>query len=98
MDKIRIILLLICAPFALMAGGSEGGSGETGIEWVAQGAREVEPAYRIALSPKVIDTNIAAETVDYPLLVLKYDTRTNVDDINPATINIKDQLPQLYNS
>ena len=98
MDKIRIILLLICSPFALMAGGSEGGSGETGIEWVAQGAREVEPAYRIALSPKVIDTNIAAETVDYPLLVLKYDTRTNVDDINPATINIKDQLPQLYNS
>lgn len=98
MDKIRIILLLICSPFALMAGGSEGGSGETGIEWVAQGAREVEPAYRIALSPKVIDTNIAAETVNYPLLVLKYDTQTKVDEINPATINIKDQLPQLYNS
>lgn len=91
------LFILFAVPFIASASGSTEG-GETGITWIAHGTREVEPAYRIALSPRVIDTTISAETVDYPLLKLKYKTVTEIDQINPATINIKDKLPQLYNT
>lgn len=60
--------------------------------------RPVEKAYRISLSPRVIDTNIKTTMVDYPLLNLKYETETEVGMIEPAAIKIKEILPKLYNS
>ncbi|MCH2223406.1 MAG: hypothetical protein MK066_01460 [Crocinitomicaceae bacterium] len=62
------------------------------------GQRHVEPAYRIATSPTIIDTVIPTPMVKYPLLVLKYETETEVEMINPASIKTTENLSQLYNT
>ena len=64
---------------------------------IVYGEREVDPANRLYVTPKVIDTTINTATVDYPLLQLKHETATDIGMIKPAAINIKDVLPELYN-
>ena len=64
----------------------------------ATGDREIEPAYRIALTPKIIDTSISAALVNYPLLPIKIETQTEVEPINPATIKTVEKLPKLYST
>ncbi|MDX2359491.1 MAG: hypothetical protein QNK23_01705 [Crocinitomicaceae bacterium] len=60
--------------------------------------RKVEVAYRIDMSPKIIDTTIPTILVDYPLLVLKHETESEVEEINPAFIKTIEKLPKLYNA
>ena len=60
--------------------------------------RTVPEAYRIAESPKIIDTVIPQSEVEYPLLSLKYETKIILDTIEPATVKLVDKLPQLYNT
>jgi hypothetical protein len=62
------------------------------------GDRPIEKAYRIPISPRIIDTTINTNVVDYPLLNLKYETETEIGIIDPAAINIKEVLSPLYNS
>lgn len=64
----------------------------------ATGEREVEKAYRMAIHPNIIDTSLQTPIVDYPLLELQVETKTDVEKINPASMRIKDKLKQLYNS
>ncbi len=65
---------------------------------IVTGDRPIEKAYRIQIAPRIIDTNINTDVVDYPLLNLKYETETEIGMIDPAAINIKEVLPTLYNS
>lgn len=65
---------------------------------VVTGSREVPKADRIALNPRVVDTVIPTATINYPLLQLKYETKTDVSMITPASIDTKEHLSQLYNS
>ena len=58
--------------------------------------RNVEPAYRIALFPRIIDTVIPTVIVEYPLLILKHETKTELERINPASIKTVDKLAHLY--
>lgn len=88
-----VALLLFGTAMAQEETGSENGATITGT-----GTRAIEKAYRIPIAPKIIDTNINTNLVDYPLLNLKYDTDTEVGKINPAAINIKDVLSPLYNT
>jgi len=62
------------------------------------GDRSVEKAYRVAINPRIIDTIIPTPMIEYPLLVLKLDTETEVNRINPATVNTKEKLTQIYNT
>lgn len=71
---------------------------QDGTDLIVTGDRPIEKAYRIKIAPKIIDTNINTTMVDYPLLNLQYQTETEVGMIDPAAINIKEILPQLYNS
>jgi hypothetical protein len=71
---------------------------QDGTNIIVTGDRPVEKAYRLSISPRVIDTNINTTTVNYPLLNLKYETETQVEMIDPAAIKTKEILPQLYNS
>ena len=64
----------------------------------AEGNREIDKAYRTAMTPRVIDTTIPTTIVDYPLLSLKFETSTEVEKINPASIKMKEKLPQLYST
>ncbi|HIP31655.1 MAG TPA: hypothetical protein EYG86_02720, partial [Crocinitomicaceae bacterium] len=64
----------------------------------AEGDRRIEKAYRTALNPRVIDTVIPTAIVEYPLLPLKYETTAEVERINPASIKLKEKLPQLYST
>lgn len=64
----------------------------------AEANREVPEAYRIAEMPKIIDTVIKHKETSYSLLALKYNTAIKVDTIQAAKINLKDKLPQLYNT
>lgn len=72
--------------------------GQIDHELHGTGQRHVEPAYRIATAPKIIDTVIPTPMVKYPLLVLKYETETEVDMIHPASIKTTENLSQLYNT
>ena len=65
---------------------------------IADADRHVDKARRSVLSPMIIDTIIPTAIVEYPLLSLQYETRSDVDKINPASINIKEKLPQLYST
>lgn len=64
----------------------------------ATGDREIEPAYRIALTPRIIDTTISAALVNYPLLPIKIETQTAVEPINPAAIKTVEKLSKLYST
>lgn len=64
----------------------------------ADGDRQIDKAYRTALNPKIIDTVIPTAIVAYPLLPLKFETTAEVDRINPASIKLKEKLPQLYST
>jgi len=65
---------------------------------VASGDRKVESAYRITLSPRIVDTVVPTPMVEYPLLQLKFETEAELALISPASINTKEKLSQLYNS
>ena len=86
---IAIVSLLTCVPLFAQ------GDGDV-VE--AIGEREVEKAYRITLSPRIIDTVIPTAIVEYPLLLIQMETETEVDKINPAAILTKEKLPQLYST
>ncbi len=63
----------------------------------ATGERSVETAFRMSLAPKIIDTSLQTPMVEYPLLSIKIETDTDVDQINPAKIKTTEKLPKLYN-
>ncbi len=58
--------------------------------------RKIDPAYRITVSPSVIDTTIPMAVVNYPLLPLKYKTNAEVNQISPVSIRTVDLLNPLY--
>ena len=74
------------------------GQGVPDVEITAVGLRQVEPAYRMTESPKIIDTTIANPVIDFPLLVLQQPTKIEVEPINPATIKTEQKLNQLYST
>jgi hypothetical protein len=74
------------------------GQGGPDVIISATGLRQVEPAYRMTESPKIIDTTIATPVIDFPLLVLQQPTKIEVEPINPATIKTEQKLNQLYNT
>lgn len=60
--------------------------------------REVPIAQRKADIPKIVDTIMPTPMIEYPFLSLKFDTKTEIESIEPAAIKIKDNLDQLYSS
>ena len=85
------LLTLIAIAFSPLVFGQE-------VVINAIGNRPVEPAYRITGSPQIIDTLIPTPLVEYPLLPLKYETKTEVQRITPASIKTNEKLSQLYHS
>lgn len=63
---------------------------------IGNATRKVEPAYRITISPSIIDTTIPMAVVDYPLLPLKHATDAEVNQISPVSIRTIDKLNPLY--
>ena len=72
--------------------------GQDVIHIAVDGDRSVPRAYRIPINPRVIDTVIPTVLVKYPLLVLKHETESEVEQINPASIKTIEKLPKLYNA
>ncbi len=72
--------------------------GNPDVTLTGTGSREVEPAYRIPVAPSVLDTSIQTPVVNYPLLNLKFETETELNKIDPASIRTKEQLSQLYHN
>lgn len=68
------------------------------VEIDVPGNREIEPAFRIVESPKIIDTVLPYSEVEYPLLSLKYETSIQLERIEAASVKLNQKLPQLYNS
>ncbi len=89
----RKIISAIASLFIAATSLAQGGS----TNLIVTGVRKVEKADRITIAPRVIDTTIEATTVDYPLLQIQFPTETQIGMINPAAINIKEILPELYN-
>lgn len=58
--------------------------------------REVDVAQRISVPPIMQDTVIPTPMIEYPYLSLKFETQTEIESIEPASIKIKDNLEQLY--
>lgn len=89
--KQLLIILSICAV-------SSTAFGQADHTIFSDGNREVEPAYRIALKPQIVDTVIPTPVVNYPLLPLQYETTTELEKINPANIKTVDKLAKLYST
>lgn len=94
MKNKAIISTLFClvSSFSMASGG-----GDT-INIVIQNMREIEEAHRITTEPVIIDTSLKVNPVNYPLLNIMQETESNVNRINPATINIKEPLAELYHT
>lgn len=60
--------------------------------------RSIAPAYRMYLRPQMMDTTITSPSVNYPLLALHKETTIKVEGIKPASIRLRPQLDELYNS
>lgn len=89
MRKSIICLFMVTAAFAY---------GQPDVILTGTGNREIEPAYRMTESPKIIDTTISTPVIEYPLLVLQYNTSIEIDDIEAATIKTDAKLTQLYHT
>ena len=61
-----------------------------------KGSRQVEPATRLTLSPKIIDTVKPSAVASYPLLVYLYPTEIQLSPIKAAEIETTEKLRQLY--
>ncbi len=72
------------------------GQGNT-IEIETNANRTIEPAYRIPQNPKIIDTVFAVPNTNFPLLSINYEPSVEIQRIAPATVNVQQKLPQLYN-
>ncbi|XOV66297.1 MAG: hypothetical protein ACFHU9_11725 [Fluviicola sp.] len=83
--------------FALLLIGNAMAQGNNGNVLIGTGTRPIEKAYRIPITPKVIDTTINTDVVDYPLLNLQHETSTDVGMIDPAAVDIREVLAPLYN-
>ena len=59
--------------------------------------RSVEPAVRLSGSPKILDTVFPVPNTNYPLLAINYEPYFDLQRIAPATVNLNQKLPQLYN-
>lgn len=94
--KKSIYTVLALLLFGTAMAQEETGLGNEGV-LIGTGTRHIEKAYRIPISPRIIDTNINTNVVDYPLLNLKHETSTDVGLIDPAAIDIKEVLSPLYN-
>ena len=92
MKNYILILFLAAASFSFSQGGSDQ------IVIVTTVGREVEPAYRMTESPKIIDTVISTPVIEYPLLVLQFNTAITIEKINPASIKTEAKLAQLYST
>ncbi len=93
MKKLVYIVFALTASFVH---GQVGNNDEVNIN--SKGDRSIEPAYRIARSPKVIDTTITTAIVNYPLLSVRYETHTQPEQINPAAIKTVEKLEPLYHN
>ena len=89
MKRINLLFVLICSLTAF-------GQGSDQIDIVGPGLRRVEPAYRIVENPKIIDTTIAGQIAEYPLLVVKHPTTIELVSIEAAKVKTNEKLPQLY--
>lgn len=65
---------------------------------IGESKREVDVAERISAPPMIIDTVIPSPKFEYPYLSLTFQTETEIESIEPASIKIKDNLDQLYSS
>jgi hypothetical protein len=94
MDKVKILLKATIVMMNLCFF-STIFSQEVNLE--VSGNREIEPAYRIVKTPKLIDTIIPYSEIKFPLLSLKYETTFSLDTIKSAKIKLIDNLPDIYN-
>lgn len=60
--------------------------------------RKVDKAQRLSSQPVLQDTVIPQPMIEYPLLSMQFETTTEVERIEPASIKIKDNLDQLYST
>ncbi|MDH4471478.1 MAG: hypothetical protein QE487_02665 [Fluviicola sp.] len=67
------------------------------IDLTNEALRTIEPAYRQAESPKILDTVFPNPTATFPLLVMSYAPELEIKPIPPATVKTVEKLPQLYN-
>lgn len=63
----------------------------------ANALRPIEPAYRIATNPKIMDTVFPNPTANFPLLAMNYAPEVSVKPIPAATIKTTEKLSQIYN-
>jgi len=85
-----IIAILSC--FIVMGQGNRNDE----VETTAQSNRAIEKGNRLTAAPKIIDTIVPTVVINYPLLQLRYETNTEIDKINPASIDTKTKLSKLY--
>lgn len=88
----------ITGAFTLLLGSSAAVSAQqiSPIEVNVEATRQIEPAYRQAEGPKILDTVFANPTATFPLLTMNYEPFLEVKPIDPATVRIVEKLPQLY--
>lgn len=60
------------------------------------GNRQIEPAFRLTETPKIIDTVKAAPVAPYPMLIFQGTTKIYLDTIEAATVETTEKLKQLY--
>ena len=60
------------------------------------GSRVVEPSFRIAESPEIIDSVKPSQVPSYPLLVYQFPTQIGFSNIKAAEIETTDKLKQIY--
>jgi hypothetical protein len=72
--------------------------GQDIVQLPGVGNRTIEPAYRMTESPRIIDTVISSNVVEYPLMAIQRSTKVEVAPIDPATIKTEALLDQLYHT
>lgn len=92
MNKLITLITLACLSLTIM------GQNETGYTFVYQAEREIEPVFRIAEKPIILDTVMPIPQVSYPLLPIQKQHSFDLEQIQPAKVKLVDKLPQLYNS
>lgn len=91
MKKTGFILAFLLVTFGVFAQ-----PGTADVTVIGNGNREIEPAYRIPETPKIIDTVKTTPVASYPMLTFQGKTKIYLDTIEAATVETTEKLRQLY--
>ena len=95
--ELKSMINKLCIVFLLVFSASSVFSQQDQITIIGKGQREIEPAYRLLESPRILDSLTVSKVPEYPMLYFQVPTRISLDTIERASVESSpERIKQLF--